>query len=147
MADDSVLRYAGKPDINDQFKAGPKIRKTRRLYDRIKDGNGDYRFGELTAFFYKFDEDDDDIWQSDIKNKYPKWVRDQIKQTVIQVLSQVDPHDTNPQVSLEFEWSSGGPVGVATSYDQANHAYKIKISGLPGPYALSLAERHATKSD
>ena len=82
MGDDLVLTRPGKPDINDQFTAGNNIRKTRRIYDRIKDHNaGHYNFGELTAFFYGFNENQDNAWQDDIKNNYRPNVIDQIKQT------------------------------------------------------------------
>ncbi len=103
MGDDFVLVRPGSSDINDQFKAGNKIRRTRRIYDRIKDrNNGDYNFGELTSFFYNFTEDQDDSWQDDINNNYPQSIIDQIRQNVITVLSKVDPHDSHTPISLTF---------------------------------------------
>ncbi|SRR5713101_3214069 len=147
MGDDIVLVRPGSPDINDQFKAGNKIRRTRRIYDRIKDrNNGSYNFGELTAFFYGYDEDQDDRWQDDIKNNYPTYIIDQIKQNVITVLSKVDPHDPHSPISLTFVWSKG-PVGVTMTSDSAGHAYTMTISGLKEPYSTSFAERRKTKSD
>ena len=146
MGDDLVLVRPGSWDINDQFKAGNKIRKTRRIYDRIKDRkNGDYNFGELTAFFYRHDEDQDDRWQDDIKNNYPQNITDQIMENVKTVLSKVDPHDANTPISLTFEWYPADPVGVTMTSDSAGHAYTMKISGLREPSRTPSAERRKTK--
>jgi hypothetical protein len=146
MGDDIVLTRPGSPDINKQFQAGNHIRKTRRIYDRIKNrNNGDYNFGELTSFFYGFDEDQDDSWQDDIKNNYPQNIIDQITQNVITVLSKVDPHDANTPISLTFIWTPG-PMGVTMTSDSAGHAYTMTISGLKEPAITSFAERSKTKS-
>jgi hypothetical protein len=147
MGDDFVLVRPGSSDINDQFKAGNNIRRTRRIYDRIKDrNNGEYNFGELTSFFYSFTEDQDDSWQDDINNNYPPNIIDQIRQNVINVLSNVDPHDANTPISLTFIWKAG-PVGVTMTVDAAGHAYTMTISGLMAPSNTSSAERRKTKSD
>jgi len=148
MGDDIVLVRPGSPDINDQFKAGNKIRRTRRIYDRIKErNNGDYNFGELTSFFYNFTEDQDDSWQDDINNNYPQYIIDQIRKNVITVLSKVDPHDSHTPISLTFVWDTTSPVGVTMTSDSAGHAYTMTISGLKEPSSTSSAERRKTKSD
>lgn len=146
MGDDIVLTRPGSPDINRQFEAGNHIRKTRRLYDRIKNrNNGDYNFGELTSFYYGYDEDQDDSWQDDIKNNYPQNIIDQIRQNVIHVLSKVDPHDPHSPISLTFYWDETAPVGVTMTPDSAGPAYTMTISGLRKPAITSFVERSKTK--
>jgi len=147
MADDIILTRPGGPDINKQFQAN-KIRRTRRIYDRIKNHNsGDYNFGELTSFFYSYDEDQDDSWQRDIADNYPSHIIEQIKQNVISVLSQVNPnpHAPDPVVSLQFVWDDTPPVGVTMTYDPLHHAYTMKINGLKAPAGTSY-ETRKTKS-
>jgi hypothetical protein len=149
MADDNFLARPGGPDINDQFKAGNKIRRTRRIYDRIKNRtNGDYNFGELTAFFHRYDEDEDERWQDDIDVHYRQKhqdVVDQIRRNVITVLSKVDPHDSHTPISLTFVWDEAGQPGVTMTADAAGHAHTMKITGLKAPSAIA-AEKRKTKS-
>ena len=145
MGDDIVLVRPGSPNINDQFKAGAKIRKTRRLYDRIKDRTtGKYNFGELTAFFYDYDEDQDDAWQDDIRNNYPPDIIAQIRDHVITVLKKVDPHNPQPPQSLTFKWDPNGPARVELT--QAGDAHTITIYALMAPSSTSFVERQKTKS-
>jgi len=144
MGDDIVLVRPGKPNLDNQFKAGANIRKTRRLYDRIKDRNsGKYNFGELTAFFYKYDEDQDDAWQDDIRNNYDPGVVGQIRDHVITVLEKVDPHDHNPRISLTFEWDSHGPARAELT--NTGDAYTITIYAQMEPASTS-AESRTPKS-
>jgi hypothetical protein len=117
----------GKRDINNHFQAGAPIRRTKRIYDRISN-NKDYKFGELTSLFMRYDEDQDDVWQNEIKNNYTPGYIDMIKGHVIHVLSQVDH---NPQVSLTFEWHPTDPPNVTRTQD--GNAYTIKISGMREP--------------
>jgi hypothetical protein len=120
----------GKRDINGHFQAGAPIRRTRRIYDRISN-NKDYKFGELTSLFLRYDEDQDDTWQNEIKSNYDQEYIDAIKGHVVAVLSKVDPKDPNSPVSLTFEWHPKGPAGVTMT--QAGDAYTITISGLREP--------------
>ena len=143
MSDDFVLTRPGQQNINDQFKAGKKIRKTKRIFDAIN-RNGDYTFGELTAFFYGYDVDEDAAWQDDIKNNYRPDIRDKIKQNVITVLNRVDPHDPHTQISLTFVWKTGQP-GVTMTLDATGNAYTMTITGQPVP-ASTPAESRKTKS-
>jgi hypothetical protein len=148
MGDDLILIRPGKSDINDQFKAGKRIRKTKRIFDAISRG-GDYKFGELTAFFYGYDVDEDAAWQDDIKNNYTDMdakIVEEIKQNVITVLSKVDPHNPNTRISLTFEWYPANPMGVTMTSDAAGEAYTMKISGFREP-ARSFAESRKPKSD
>ena len=119
----------GKRDINNHFQAGAPIRRTRKIYDRISN-NKDYKFGELTSLFMRYDEDQDDAWQNEINGNYRQEYIDAIKGYVITVLSRVHPTDPNPQVSLTFEWVDG-PAKVTMT--QAGDAYTITISGLRAP--------------
>jgi hypothetical protein len=143
MADDILLVRPGKRDINGQFTAGAKIRKTRRLFDRVST-NGDYKFGELTSFFFRYDEDQDDAWQDDIKNNYPQDVIDKIRRNVITVLSKVDPHDPHTPISLTFDWKNG-PADVTMT--QVGDAHTITIYGMKEPAITSFVDRQKTKSD
>jgi hypothetical protein len=150
MGDDILLVRPGKVDINGQFTAGAQIRRTRRIYDRIKDrSSGQYNFGELTAFFYNYSEDQDDAWQDEINNNYPSPVIDKIRAQVISVLEKVDPKDTKCPISLTFYWDpkpgpNGGPDAVLT---QAGDAYTITIYQLMEPAKTSFVERQKPKSN
>ena len=120
-----------KRDINNHFAAGAPIRRTRKIYDRIRN-NGDYKFGELTSLFLRYDEDQDAVWQDQITSNYDHVYTELIKKCVIEVLSKVDPKDLNPRVSLTFEWvNPTGPKSVTMRPD--GDAYTITISGLPAP--------------
>jgi hypothetical protein len=148
MGDDPVLVRPGIPDINGQFTAGKNIRRTRRLYDRIKNrkSEGDYNFGELTAFLNNFTEDQDDKWQGDIKRDYPDdKVIEIIKQNVVAVLSKVHPDDPHTPISLTIEWYPTDPKGVTMTSDSAGEAYTMKISGFRAP-AKTSAESRKPKS-
>jgi hypothetical protein len=125
-------------DINNHFSAGAPIRRTRRIYDRISN-NKDYKFGELTSLFLRYDEDQDDVWQTQIRsNGYNQVYTDLIKKYVIEVLSMVNPTDLKSQVSLTFVWinPTGNPPGTApVTLSQTGDAYTITISGLRAPPA------------
>jgi hypothetical protein len=121
-----------KRDINGHFQAGAPIRRTRRIYDRISNEKGGYKFGELTSFFLRYDEDRDDVWQHEITSNYDRVYTDLIKGHVIDVLSRVNPTDHNPRVSLTFKWvDPTGPASVTMT--QAGDACTITISGLRAP--------------
>ena len=143
MGDDLILTRPGSSDINKQFTAGKAIRKTKRIFDAINKGN-DYTFGELTAFFYSYDVDEDNAWQDEIKNNYPSNITDQIKQNVITVLSRVDVNDAHTPISLTFVWAAG-PVGVTMTVDATGNAYTMTITGLLEP-ASTPAESRKKKS-
>src|SRR5262245_21877343 len=146
MGDDIVLVRPGGPDINNQFTAGRKIRMTRRIYNSIKDpATGHYKFGELTAFFYAYDVDQDDAWQDDIRNNYPAHIINQIRDNVITVLSKVNPSDPNTPISLKFKWVTGA-IGVTMTVHAAGHAHTMIISGLREPSSTSYVDRQKTKS-
>ena len=120
-----------KRDINNHFSAGAPIRRTRRIYDRISN-NKDYKFGELTSLFLRYDEDQDAVWQYQITNNYDQVYTDLIKKYVIEVLSMVNPTDLSSRVSLTFEWvDPTGPAKVTMTH--AGDAYTITISGLSAP--------------
>jgi hypothetical protein len=146
MGDDPVLVRPGIPDINDQFTAGKNIRRTRRLYDRIKDRKEDYNFGELTAFLNNFNEDQDDKWQGDIKRSYPEKIVETIKQNVTAVLLKVDRHDPNTPISLTIEWYPTEPQGVTMTSDPAGKAHTMKISGFRAPADTPAASRKPKSS-
>jgi len=144
MGDDVVLTRPGKPNLDDQFKAGANIRRTRRLYDRIKDANGKYKFGELTAFYNRYNEDQDDAWQDDILNNYSDAVIRQIRNHVVTVLEKVNPHNHNPSISLTFRWDPHGPARAELT--QNGDAHVITIYASVEPANTSSDERQKTKS-
>ena len=118
-------------DINNHFQAGAPIRRTRRIYDRISN-NKDYKFGELTSLFLRYDEDQDAVWQYQITSNYDHVYTELIKKYVIEVLSKVDLTDLKSQVSLTFVWVN--PTGSpSVTMAQAGDAYTITISGLRAP--------------
>ena len=120
----------GKRDINNHFREGAPIRRTRRIYDRISN-NKDYKFGELTSLFMRYDEDQDDVWQYEIKSNYGQEYIDTIKEHVKTVLYKVDPAVPNSHVSLTFEWHPEDPPKVTMTH--AGGDYTITISGLSAP--------------
>jgi hypothetical protein len=119
----------GKRDINNQFSAGAAIRRTKRIYERISIDKKDYKFGQLTSLFMRYDEDQNDVWQQQIDHNYGQEYAEKIKENVIEVLSRVSLKDPN-QVSLTFEWvDPTGPKKVTMTH--VGEAYTITISGLP----------------
>jgi hypothetical protein len=121
-----------KRDINNHFAAGAPIKRTRRIYNRIRNDKDDYKFGELTSLFLRYDEDQDDVWQKQIKDNYGQQYIDAIKGHVVTVLSRVDLTNPNSAVSLAFEWvDPTGPKKVTMAH--TGDAYTITISGLPAP--------------
>src|SRR5271154_4968670 len=116
----------GKRQFNGHFKAGAPISRTRRIFNRIST-NKDYKFGELTSLFLRFDEDQDDAWQSEINHYYKLDHIEAIKGYVMTVL-----RDQAPEVSLAFEWVD--PKGLAkVTMSKTGDAYTITIHGLRAP--------------
>ena len=121
----------GKRDINNHFQAGAPIRRTRKIYDRISN-NKDYKFGELTSLFMRYDEIQDDAWQNEINGNYRRNTLMRSRDTLLQSCpGYID--GSHPQVSLTFEWVDG-PAKVTMT--QAGDAYTITISGLRAPPRL-----------
>jgi hypothetical protein len=137
-------KYAGRPDINAQFTAA-NIRKTLADYNEIKERDGDYTFGELTAKFYNFDADANDAWEADINEAYPEDVQDEIKRHIIHALTHRDQHDHEDPIPLTIKWSGGTKRGVVATYDPSGPSYKIEITGYLAPAASALAARRNRK--
>jgi hypothetical protein len=133
----------GRPDINDQFTP-QNIGKTLADYNEIKGRDGDYRFGALTATFFRLDPDQTRAWEAGLEHEYPKDVRDEIKRHIIHALTHRDHDGDESPIPLTMKWS-GGPKAVVCTYNPAGPSYKIEIFGYIGPAASRLAERPAKK--
>lgn len=130
MAMESVGRLPGKKDINNQFSR-ENIKKTLEYYNSIKAKNGDYEFGTLTNKWYQAGNQ----WMSDVK-LYPQDIRDQIKQYVIEALT----NETNGQpdpIPFLLKWSAGEEKKVNRTYDP----FTIEIVGCLEPPGSAIYER------
>jgi len=81
----------------------------------------------------RYDEDQDDVWQKQIKDNYGQQYIHAIKEYVISVLSRVDPKNPNLPVSLTFEWVDPTGPRKEVTMTHAGDAYTITIYGLPEP--------------
>jgi hypothetical protein len=143
MADETVKTYAGTPDISAQFTIA-NIHKTLDEYKQIKQSNGDYKFGELTALFYNFDTAQRGTWQSDIDGNYPKDVQNEIKRHIIHALTHKDRHGHEKPIPLSITWDPTAAVkSITSTYDPSGPSYAILISGFRAPLPTTLAERRA----
>jgi hypothetical protein len=128
---ESVGRLPGKKDINNQFSR-ENIKTTLEHYNSIKNkGDGDYTFGALTDKWYQAGNQ----WMSDVK-LYPQPIRDQIKQYIIEALT--NETDGNPDpIPFTLKWSPGEEKKVNRTYDP----YTIEVVGCLEPPGSSLYER------
>jgi hypothetical protein len=130
MGLESVGKLPGKKDINNQFSR-ENIKKTLEYYNSIKGANGDYEFGALTNKWYQAGNQ----WMSDAR-LYPQPIRDQIKQYVIEALT--NQTDGNPDpIPFLIKWSTGEEKKVNRTYDP----YTIEIVGCLEPPGSALYER------
>jgi hypothetical protein len=136
-------KYAGRPDINAQFTAA-NIKKTLADYKEVKQRDGDYTFGALTAKFYHLDADATASWESDIEIEYPRDVQEEIKRHIIHALTYRDQHGHESPIPLTIKWS-GGRRAVECTYNPAAPSYQIDIIGFLAPGASSLASRRHKK--
>jgi hypothetical protein len=130
MAMESVGRIPGKKDINNQFSR-ENIKKTLDYYNSIKGQNGDYEFGALTNKWYQAGNQ----WMNDVK-LYPPDIRDQIKQYVIEALTNQTDGKPDP-IPFLLKWSPGEEKKINRTYDP----YTIEIVGCAEPPASALYER------
>ena len=144
MSIPKLKQYPGVPDVNTQFTRG-NIRKTLRLYKRIKKRSGDYQFGELTAKYYGFGKDEDRAWQADLMKHYPKDVQNEIKRHIIHALTHVDHRGRASPIPLSIGFSAGRTKAVIVTYDPSGPSYTREISGFQGLLRKALAERRRKK--
>lgn len=130
MAMESVGKLPGKKDINYQFSR-ENIKKTLDYYNSIKGQNGDYEFGALTNKWYEAGNQ----WMNDVK-LYPQPIRDQIKQYIIEALTNQTDGKPDP-IPFLFTWKPGEEKGVNRTYDP----YTIEIVGCIEPPGSPLYER------
>jgi hypothetical protein len=136
-------KYAGKQDINAQFTAA-NIKKTLAKYNEVKDRDGDYTFGALTAKFYDLDAMQTAAWESDLAKHYPKDVQEEIKRDIVHALTHRVHHGDESPIPLTIKWSTGAKA-VMVTYNPSAPSYKIEIVGYRGPSASALATRRGKK--
>jgi hypothetical protein len=144
MAIVMLKQYPGVPDVNAQFTSS-NIRKTLRLYKRIKKRSGDYLFGDLTAKYYRFGKDEDRAWQGDLMKHYPKDVQDEIKRHIIHALTHVDHRGRARPIPLSIGFSAGRTKEIISTYDPSGPSFTIEIRGFQGLLRKALAERRRKK--
>jgi hypothetical protein len=136
-------KYAGRPDINEQFTAA-NIRKTLTEYKKVKESDGDYTFGALTAKFYQLSDDATAAWENDINAEYPHDVQAEIKRHIIHALTHRDQHGHESPIPLTIKWS-GGTKAVVCTYNPSGPSYKVEIIGYLAPSASPLSKRRPNK--
>lgn len=134
-----IARVPGRADINDQFTGAHLSKSLRHLKKLLKDGNGDYLFGSLTAAYYGFLPGTPDYisWMEEAA-VYDPPAREAIKKGVIAAVT------NHPKpLPITFEWDqTGTPKGVTvTPNSSPPTSYTIKITGYPAPKNSALADR------
>jgi hypothetical protein len=136
-----IHKIPGKPDIIDQFK-DQNLSKTLRLLKKLlKDGDGDYLFGALTAAYYGYAPNSPDYirWMQELRN-YDTAAQDKIKKAVIAAVN----HQPKP-LPINFTWDpNGSPKDVIVSQNSSPPSYTIAIVGYPEPLKSAFADRKKT---
>jgi hypothetical protein len=139
MPRETRKHYPGRSDINAQFTAA-NIRKTLTDYKKVKDRDGDYTFGALTAMYYDLLPNEQQIWQDDLDKTYPQDVQDEIKRHIIYALTHQDDDGSESPIPLTIKWTPGVNA-VALTYDPSGPSYTIEIFGFAAPAASPFAGR------
>lgn len=138
MARKLLGKLPGKTDINGQFTTGNLARTRALLKKLLKDGDGDYLFGSLTAAYlgYVPGSADYNRWMKVLADEYDQPARDKIKDTVIAAVGQ------SRSVPIKFDWdATGSPKGVKVTQHSSPPSYSIKIVGYREPITMALADR------
>jgi hypothetical protein len=136
-----IAQLPGRANINDQFI--PKnLRKTLRYLKKLlKDGNGTYQFGTLTAMYNGYAPGSPEYinWMEEVA-LYDKPARDKIKNAVIAAVT----YEPDP-LPITFKWNpTGSPQNVTVT--QTSSSCTIEITGYPAPASSALADRKKKKT-
>lgn len=126
----------GQANINDQFTAQNLPKTMGCLKKLLKDGNGNYQFGSLTAAYYGYAPGTPEYinWMEEVA-LYDQTARDKIKKAVIAAVN----HQSAP-LPITFTWDpAGSPKDVKVSHSSSS--YTIAIIGYPAPAKSALADR------
>jgi hypothetical protein len=140
MADDLAKLHPGTHDVSDQFSS-TNIVKALSDYKAIKDGHGDYKFGDLTIKFFNLSGQEKQAWEDGVR-LYPKDVQQEIKRHILHALNHKDGHGHENPITLSISWQD--PLGqqfVSCTYDPNGPSYAILISGFPMPRHSRFATR------
>jgi hypothetical protein len=137
-----IAGLPGQTDINNQFilqNLGTTLTDLKKL---LKDGNGNYQFGALTAKYYGYLPGTPEYinWMEEA-GTYDKKARDKIKKTIIKAVK-----DESSPLPIEFIWDeNGSPKDVIVTLNSSPRSYTIKIVGYPTPAKSLLAGRKKKK--
>ena len=137
-----IAGLPGQTDINNQFilqNLGTTLTDLKKL---LKDGNGNYQFGALTAKYYGYLPDTPEYinWMEEA-GTYDKKARDKIKKAIIKAVK-----DESSPLPIKFVWDqNGSPKDVIVTLNSSPRSYTIKIVGYPAPAASPLAGRKKKK--
>lgn len=135
-----IAQLPGRANINDQFIPKNLRRTLGFLKKLLKQGNGTYQFGTLTAMYYGYLPGTPEYinWMEEVA-LYDKAARDKIKDAVIAAVTyQPDP------LPITFVWHpAGSPKAVTVT--QTSSSCTIDITGYPAPASSALADRRKKK--
>jgi hypothetical protein len=139
MSRETLLKIPGRKDIDDQFKSGNIHRTQGLLKALLKSGNGNYKFGALTAAYNNWPPGSPDYvtWMKDA-DSYPPEARDPIKNCIIEAMTGKDA-----PIPVMITWTQSADRDVKVS--QGPSGYTIEIIGYPAPPNSGLDERGEKK--
>lgn len=143
MSRELIAGLPGQADINDQFTVQNLPTTLTDLKKLLKEGNGNYQFGTLTAAYYGYQPGTPEYinWMEEVA-LYDKAARHKIKKAVIEAL--VD--NKSAPLPITFSWDpTGSPQEVVVTVNSSPPSYTIEIVGYPAPAASALAKRRKKK--
>jgi hypothetical protein len=140
MGDDIAKYFPGANDISNQFTAA-NIGDALADYQALKDSDGDYAFGELTAMFYNLNPTEHGHWKDSIATYYPADIQNEIKRHIIYALTHTDDHGHPRPIPLTINWQAGAKSVTCTYDPSGSGSYAILISGYRSPMLSHFAER------
>jgi hypothetical protein len=142
MGRELIAGLPGQADINNQFTAANIGKTLADLKKLLKEGNGNYQFGTLTALYYGYLPNTPEYinWMEEVA-LYDKTARDKIKQTIIAAVK-----NHSPPWPVKFVWHpTGSPQEVVVTQYSSPPSFTIDIVGYPAPAASALASRRKKK--
>ena len=126
---------------------------TLKLYNQIKDGNGDYQFGQLTELYLKMNKPDQQHWE-DYLAQYAQF-HALLKPIVIAALTHTNGNNNPDPLEIVWGWDTkskpdmknGVNIAYGTDKKTGKLKYHITVFGYPNPTATAerLARRAARK--